>query len=70
MVDADHHAKYCQNQSISCKAIKIFEFFKMVAADILYFQIKKFHWQTVFGRSRLIIVLNVIKIDRSIAEIL
>jgi len=36
----------------------------MAGDAILDFQIVKFHWQTVSGRPRLIIVLNVVKIGR------
>jgi len=39
-------------------------------AAILNFQTVKFHWQTVSGRHRLIIVLNVVKIGRLVVEIL
>jgi len=35
-------AKFRQNQLIGCKNIKIFRFFKMVAADILDFRTCKF----------------------------
>jgi len=33
------HAKFCQNLSIGCEDIMIFEYFKMAAATILDFQI-------------------------------
>ena len=42
------HAKYSQNLSISCKDIKIFQFFKMVDAAILDFQICKISFADSF----------------------
>jgi len=35
-------AKFCQNRSIGCEDTKIFRFFKMAAADILYFRNREF----------------------------
>jgi len=40
-VETHHHAKFCQNQSISRKDIKIFRFFMMAAAAILDCRIHK-----------------------------
>jgi len=42
----------------------------MAAAAILDFKFVKFHWQTVSERPRVIIMLNVVKIGRSVEEIL
>jgi len=36
-VEAHQHAKFCQNRSIGCEDIKIFQFFKMAAVDHLGF---------------------------------
>jgi len=41
-VQAHQLAKFCQNRSIGCEDIKIFRFFKMAAATILYFQNREF----------------------------
>ena len=40
----------------------------MAAVAILDFQFVKFYWQTVSGRPRRIIVINVVKIGISVAE--
>jgi len=55
---------------IGCEDIKIFQSFKIADAAVLDFKFVKFHWQTASGRPRLIIVLNVVKIGRFVAEIL
>jgi len=58
------HVKFWQNRSINCEDINSFQYFKMAGDAILIFKFVKFHWQTVSGRPRLIIVLNVVKIGR------
>jgi len=63
------HAKYvkiCQ----SVAKILNFQFFNMAAAAILDIQICIFHWQTVSGGPRLIIVLNIVKIGLSVVDIM
>jgi len=40
-VETHKHAKFCQNRSISCEDIKIFQFFKIAATAILECQIRK-----------------------------
>jgi len=36
------HTKFCRNRSIGCEDIKIFQFFKMAASDILDFRNREF----------------------------
>jgi len=69
-IKTHEHVKFWQNRSFSCKDIKIFQFLKMAGLAILYFKFVKFHWLTVYGRTRLIIVLNVVKTGRLVMETL
>jgi len=70
-VETHQHAKLCKNRTIGCEDIKIFfRFFKMAAATILECRIHKILLADHVRRSRRIIVLNFIKIGRSIAAIL
>jgi len=56
---------------IGCEDIKIFQFKKKWAGPpSCIFKFVKFHWQTVSGRPRHIIVLNVVKIGRFVVETL
>jgi len=69
-VETHQRAKFCQNRSISCEDIKISRFFKMAAADILYFRNREFFLLLVSAGPRRITVPNFVNIGRSIAEIL
>jgi len=77
--------QFCQNRSIGCEYIKIFGFFKMAAAAILYCRNRKFSFavnvcstQThhflfadfLFGGLSHITLPNIVKICRFFAEIL
>jgi len=50
--------------------LRWFNFSKWQRPPSWIFKFEKFHWQTVSGRPRLSIVLNVVKIGHSIVEIL
>jgi len=50
--------------------LRFFNFSKWRTPPTWIFKFVKFHWQTVPGRQRLIIVLNVVKIGRLVVEIL
>ena len=69
-VKTHQHAKFRQNRSIGCDDIKIFRFFKMAAAAILYFRNGEFCLLLVSAGPRRITVTNFVKIGRSVAEIL
>jgi len=72
-VEAHQHVKYSQNLSIGCKDVfqRFFQFFsKWRSPPSWIFKFVKFHWQTVSGRPRLIIVLNVMKIGHFVADTL
>jgi len=56
-------------QSVT-KILRFFNFSQWRTPPSWIFKFVKFHWQTVSGRHRLIIVLNVVKIGRLIVEIL
>jgi len=64
-IKTHEHVKFWQNRSIGCTKIStFFNFSKWRAMPSWIFKFVKFHWQTVSGRPRLIIVLNVVKIGR------
>jgi len=69
-VETHHHAKFCQNWSIGRKDIMIFRFFKMAGAAILDCRIHKILLAVGVWGPICIIVPNLVKIGRSIAEIL
>jgi len=52
------------------KILRFFNFSKWRGTPSWIFKFVKFHWQTVSGRPRLIIVLNVVKIGRLVVETL
>jgi len=63
-------AKFCQNRSISCEDIKIFQFFKMVATAIFDFQICDILLADSVWSAQTLNCPNFVKINRSVAEIL
>ena len=65
------HAKFSQNQSISCEDIKIFRFLKMAAAAILDFQICEILLADGVCRAQThrLTVPNFVKIGHSVIEI-
>ena len=68
--ETHQHAKFCQNQSICCEDIQIFQFFKTAAAAILYFRKREFLFAVSIGRDETHTVANFVKIGCSVAEIL
>ena len=60
-IKSHEHVKFWQKQSIGYKDIKIFNFSKGRTPPSWIVKFVKFHWQTVAGMPRLIIMLNVVK---------
>jgi len=69
-VEAHQHAKYRQYLSMVAKILRGFNFSTRRPRPSWIFKFVKFHWQTVCEWPRLIMMLNVDKIGRSVAEIL
>ena len=55
---------FCEIDQSYAEILTFFKFSKWWATPSQIFKFVKFHWQTVSGRPRLIIVVNVVKIGR------
>ena len=60
-VETHQHAKLCQNWSIGCEDIYIFQFFKMAATVIWIVEFSKFYLLAVFGGAIRITVPNFVQ---------
>jgi len=62
--------KFWKNRPISCEVLRFFKFSKWRTMPSWNSKFVKFHRQTVSGRPRLIIVLNIVRIGRLVVETL